>query len=333
MIHISKTYLPVINSLRGLAATAICFYHFVLSTANYVEAPWVRTVFYYAQYGVPLFFVISGIVLPLAMLKNDYQFKHWSTFMLKRLIRLEPPYLVSLVLATAYFTFQTYRHYGLLEFSGNNFLLHLGYLIPFVDGQEWINPIYWSLAVEFQFYLFLSIAFLALKHPFFIYRFLIYILILGISFISTDKAFIFRWLPLFLVGIVYVLKQHKIIPFKEYVLVSLFSFILIYYLLDFPNFCVAIFTLILVHYFPNYNPKYSNWLGKISYSLYLIHLIIGQAFVNFLSHSYRLPYQKVIVILLGYALSVFAAWLLHKWVELPSKQASSTLKYDTTKQA
>ena len=61
----SKTYIPVLNSLRGLAATAICFYHFVLSTANYVEETWVRTVFYYAQYGVPLFFVIKllGILL------------------------------------------------------------------------------------------------------------------------------------------------------------------------------------------------------------------------------------------------------------------------------
>lgn len=326
-----KTYLPVINSLRGLAATAICFYHFVLSTANYVETPWVRTVFYYAQYGVPLFFVISGIVLPLALLKNEYQLQHWVTFMTKRLVRLEPPYLVSLLLATAYLIFQTYRHTGLLEFSGSNFLLHLGYLIPFVEGQKWINPIYWSLAVEFQFYLFLSLAFIGLKQPFFSRRFLVYILMLAACFISNEKAFIFRWLPLFLVGIVYVLKQHKIIDLKEYLLVSLVSFGLIYYVLDFPNLCVAIFTLSMVHYFPNYNPKFSNWLGKISYSLYLIHFIIGQALVNFLSHTYRLPYQKILVILLAYALSVFAAWLLYKWVEKPSKEASARFKYRTTK--
>ncbi|MBL4648697.1 MAG: acyltransferase [Aureispira sp.] len=327
----SKTYLPVINSLRGLAATAICFYHFVLSTANYVEEVWVRTLFYYAQYGVPLFFVISGIVLPLAMLKNDYQFKHWSTFMLKRLVRLEPPYLVSLVLATAYLMFQTYRHSGIVAVSGLNFLLHLGYLIPFVEGQKWINPIYWSLAVEFQFYLFLSVAFIGLKQSLFSRRLLMYILLLGACFISHEKALIFRWLPLFMVGIVYVLQQHKIIPFKEFAIVSLFSFGLIYYRLGFPNLCVAIFTLSMVHYFPNYNPKYSSWLGKISYSLYLMHLIIGQALVNFLSHTYRLPYQKIIVILLGYTLSVSVAWLLYRRIEHPSKQASLKLQYTSTK--
>lgn len=328
---LSKTYLPVINSLRGLAATAICFYHFVLSTANYVEEVWVRTFFYYAQYGVPLFFVISGIVLPLAMLKNDYQLKHWATFMLKRLVRLEPPYLVSLVVATAYLMFQSYRYTGVLEFSGSNFLLHLGYLIPFVEGQQWINPVYWSLAVEFQFYLFLSLAFIGLKQPLFSARFLIYVLMLGASFISTEKALIFRWLPLFLLGIAYVLQQHKVIPFKEFILVFLISCGLVYHHLDLPNLCVAIFTLGAVHYFPNYNPKLSHFLGKISYSLYLIHLIIGQALVNFLSHSYRLPYQKIVVILLGYGLSVFAAWLLYKWVELPSKKASSKLQYPSPK--
>lgn len=324
---LQKTYFPIINSLRGLAATSICFYHFVLSTANYVEEEWTRTVFYYAQYGVPLFFVISGIVLPLSMLKNEYQLNNWSTFLLKRLIRLEPPYLISLVLATVYTIFQTYRHYGVWEFSGSNFLLHLGYLIPFVDGQEWLNPVYWSLAVEFQFYLFLSLAFIGLKHPLFGWRFLIYSLMLGSAFLSQEKVFIFRWLPLFLIGILYVLKRFERIAFKEYLVVSLLALICAYYTLDLPNICVAIFTLIMVHYYPNYNPKHSHWLGKISYSLYLTHLITGQAIVNFLSHSYRLTYQKILVILFAYGVSVFVAWLLYQYVEKPSKKASDQFKY------
>ncbi len=325
------TYLPVINSLRGIAATAICFYHFVLSTANYVEETWIRTFFYYGQYGVPLFFVISGIVLPWTMLKNNYILKHWTNFITKRLVRLEPPYLASLVLATMYLLFQTYRHYGTIEFSLFNFLLHLGYLIPFVKGQEWINPIYWSLAVEFQFYLFLSVALIFLKDHLWYRRWAMYVFIFGVSFISHEKALLFRWLPLFLVGILYVLKQYSIISLKEYFTISIFSLGLTYYLLGIPNLVVAIFTLIIVHYFPSYNPKYSNWLGKISYSIYLIHLIIGQALVNFLSHTYRLPYQKILVILLGYAVSVGAAWLLYQWVEKPSKQASKRIYYKSTK--
>jgi peptidoglycan/LPS O-acetylase OafA/YrhL len=66
-------YIPVITSLRGLAATAVCFYHFVLSIGNYVKDELIRSIFYYGQCGVPIFFVITGVVLPLVMLKKNYK--------------------------------------------------------------------------------------------------------------------------------------------------------------------------------------------------------------------------------------------------------------------
>lgn len=322
-----KTYLPVISSLRGWAATAICFYHFIWSTANYIEDEFIRAIFYYAQYGVPMFFVISGVVLPLSMLNNNYQFKHLSTFISKRLIRLEPPYLVSLIFGALYLIFQSYRHTNAMVFSWTNFLLHLGYLIPFVEGQQWINPIYWSLAVEFQYYLFLSIGWLALNHSKSYWRYSIYTIMLTACFISQDKALVFRWLPLFLIGIVYVLHQSKKIDTKEYLLVSLLGLFSILYWLGICNMLVSLVTLSIIHYCPNHNPFYSDWIGKRSYSLYLLHLIVGQALVNFLSHSYRLPYQKVLVILLGYGISLFAAWLLHKYIEKPSQIAAKQLIY------
>lgn len=327
MKYTPKTYLPIISSLRGLAATAICFYHFVWSTVDYIKNEWVRTIFYYAQYGVPLFFVISAIVLPLSMFKHNYQFSHLKTFMLKRLIRLEPPYFVSLILATIYLIFQSCRHNEISGLNLDNFLLHLGYLIPFVEGQDWINPIYWSLAVEFQYYIFLSIAFLALRHSQITWRLLAYSIMLAACHLSDNKAFLFRWLPLFLMGILYVTHRQKVIQVFEYFIVSLLSLIGVYYLLGIENALVAVFTLLLVHFFPHYNPRITNWIGKLSYSLYLLHLTIGQPLVNFLSHHYRLPYQKVVVLLTGYLISLFAAWLLHKYVEKPSQFTAANLDY------
>ena len=320
------TYIPIITSLRGLAATAICFYHFVLSTVDYIEDEMLRNIFYYAQYGVPMFFVISGVVLPLTMLKHDYQLQKLPQFILKRLVRLEPPYLVSLILATGYLFFQAYRHGGELAVSWYNFLLHLGYLIPFVEGQSWMNPIYWSLAVEFQYYLFLSVAFVALKHPHIGWRLLVYGLMFFASFITNEKAFICRWLPLFLVGIVYVLYQYQRIKIVEYSIVSLGCLFLVQYLLGTPNMVMAVVTLMAIHYYPNFNNRWTNWVGEISYSLYLLHLLVGQALVNYLSHSFRQPYEKVLVILLGYAVSLFAAWVLYKLVEQPSKRAAKKIR-------
>ncbi|MCH2022467.1 MAG: acyltransferase [Saprospiraceae bacterium] len=322
-----RTYIPVITSLRGLAATAICFYHFVLGTSNYIETEWIRNFFYYAQYGVPMFFVISGVVLPVSLLNNNYQISRLPKFILKRLVRLEPPYLISLIVAVLYLVFQGYHHSNIVAFSWSNFLLHLGYLIPFVEGETWINPIYWSLAVEFQYYLFLSVAFIALKNKNFVIRLSVYVFVFGISFISDEKALLWRWLPMFLVGIIYVLFQYKIILLKEYVLVSFCSLFLVNYILGIPNMVVVIFCIFVIHYYPSFNFKFSRRLGEISYSLYLIHFVVGQAIINFLSHTYRLPFQKFLVILTGYFVSLFVAWILYIVVESPSKKVSSSIRY------
>lgn len=323
----SKNYIPIISSLRGWAATAICLYHFVWSTAYYITDEWVRTIFYYAQYGVPMFFVISGVVLPMSLCKNNYQLKHFPIFITKRLVRLEPPYWISLLLGAAYLVFQHYRHQGIIEFSWTNFLLHLGYLIPLFDDQQWINPVYWSLAVEFQYYIIIGIGWQLISHTQARWRFMAYCLVLGLSFLSQEKALVFRWLPMFLIGIVYVLQQQNRVQIKEYYLVFFLSLSHITYFLGLPHLLTCLFTLSCIHYFPNYNPYYSHWVGERSYSLYLIHLIVGQALVNFLSHIYYLPYQKFLIVLLGYSSSLLAAWLIHYYIERPSQWAAKQLQY------
>ena len=90
--------------------------------------------------------------------------------MLKRLIRLEPPYLVSLLLVLAFgFIFDPNSPEsvgGPFHFDLPNTLGHLLYLNGFFD-QPWANPVYWSLAIEFQFYLMVGLIFplVASKNP------------------------------------------------------------------------------------------------------------------------------------------------------------------------
>ena len=90
---------------------------------------------------------------------------------------------------------------------------------------------------------------------------------------------------------------------------------------------VVIFCLLVIHYYPSFNCKVTRWLGEISYSLYLLHLVVGQALVNFLAHTYRLPFQKVLVILTGYFVSLLFAWIFYKIVESPSKKAAALIRY------
>ena len=103
--------------------------------------------------------------------------------------------------------------------------------------------------MEFQYYLFLSVAFIALKHKNIVFRLLVYAFVFSTCFISDEKALIWRWLPMFLVGIVYVLYEHKYIRIGEYTCVSLLSLFLVQYLLGIPNMAVVIICLLVIHYF------------------------------------------------------------------------------------
>ena len=60
--------ISVINTLRGIAALVVCLYHFVCTTTDYIESQIILDIFSFGKKGVQIFFIISGIVIPLSML-------------------------------------------------------------------------------------------------------------------------------------------------------------------------------------------------------------------------------------------------------------------------
>lgn len=311
--------LPIIESLRGWSATAVCVYHFVWGTVDYVQAPWARALSYWGQYGVTVFFVISSVVLPWSMLRRQYQMEDWWAFIKRRLYRLEPPYLASILLAVVVLWAKAQYHQEPYALDGYNLLLHLGYCIPFVEGETWVNPVYWSLAVEFQYYLLLSVVVVAWRQKEPWWRWLSWALLLSLSFCSSEKALIFRWLPLFVVGGSYVLWRWGLIQAVEAILLALVCMGLIGFQLGMAHVGAVLATLTLIHCYPNYNPRWSAILGAWSYSLYLVHLPVGQSLINVLSHHFKAGWQQGLVLGLGYGMSVGVAALLYYWVERPSQ--------------
>lgn len=314
-----RPYIPIIESLRGCAASAVCFYHFVWGTVDYIEAPWARNLSYWGQYGVTLFFVLSGLVLPLALLRYQYKITHFFTFLRKRIWRLEPSYLCSILITIIYLVLQAWWHQHSLEFSWLNISLHIGYLLPFFEEETWLNPVYWSLAVEFQYYCLLGLIFPLWVSPRLVLRCSCYVLLLGLSVVSNQKDLIFRWLPLFLISGNYILYQQKHLSKVEFRGIFILCLLFLNYVLTIEHSIVVVSTLLLVHFFPFFNPKWLAWLGRCSYGLYLLHWTVGQALINVLSHHYRLPYEKVLVLLIGYGVSVLIASFFYYWIEKPSK--------------
>jgi peptidoglycan/LPS O-acetylase OafA/YrhL len=86
-----------VELVRGLAALAVCIFHFTkyLWPAESIT----RKVGSFGWVGVESFFVISGFIIPYAMHRAGYQYAHFFRFLVKRYLRLAPPYLVAIALA------------------------------------------------------------------------------------------------------------------------------------------------------------------------------------------------------------------------------------------
>lgn len=84
-----------IDVLRGIAAILVTFFHLTggialsQNTADYGK---------YGYLGVEIFFVISGFILPYSMYKTGYDINNFGRFMLKRVIRIYPAYLVAVAI-------------------------------------------------------------------------------------------------------------------------------------------------------------------------------------------------------------------------------------------
>lgn len=121
----------------------------------------------YTWFGVQFFFVISGFVLALPFARSKLagapapSLKHYY---LRRLTRIEPPYIIGLVIFMLLLSFFDARWQHRLP----NFFASFFYVHNLVYGEmSRIGSIFWSLEVEVQFYLlapFLALIF-AIKPP------------------------------------------------------------------------------------------------------------------------------------------------------------------------
>src|SRR5471032_2356193 len=109
--------------------------HFTHANGYFMDRmPSFGEVFQHGHLGIWIFFCISGFVIPYAMRNVDYSISSGArTFFFRRVIRLEPPYVASVLLALAlsYAASLTPLFAGTLpEFDPRAFLLQFFYLVP-----------------------------------------------------------------------------------------------------------------------------------------------------------------------------------------------------------
>jgi peptidoglycan/LPS O-acetylase OafA/YrhL len=156
----SGLYIPELDGLRFVAIFFVYVYHVSIDVVRHTppgaQQPSSPLYFLVQQLniGVPLFFAISGMILGLPFAR------YWllrgpkvslRRYFLRRVTRLEPPYIASLLLL---FVVKYLGHRGTIAAM----LPHLGASLVYLHNLIYqdlstINPAAWSLEVEVQFYI------------------------------------------------------------------------------------------------------------------------------------------------------------------------------------
>jgi peptidoglycan/LPS O-acetylase OafA/YrhL len=151
-------WIPEIDGLRFVAITATLLVHILGETyirggqtfpAKYADLVW--TFIDHGDRGVLLFFAISGFILAQPFLRHHLlrgQPVSIKAFFKRRLTRLEPPYILCLLIYGFAIAVSQHRLWSLIP----PLLTHVVYLRNFVPGESF-NFVTWSLEVEVQFYI------------------------------------------------------------------------------------------------------------------------------------------------------------------------------------
>lgn len=326
----SRQHIGSIDLLRGLAALAVCFYHFTKTAANgeiYLpDGNFLKMIGSYGDLGVTSFFVISGFVIPWSMYNNGYTWKNFGGFLAKRSIRIELPYLASILLILAVdFLFTLGPSYTGPGFSvdGFNLLLHIGYLVPFFH-QEWLNPIFWTLAIEFQYYILMAVLFPLLVHPGRVVRYLLLLVLFVLGILVMDWKWVFHYLLLFLPGILVFLVRTRQIGKAEFFTGLLIVFLSVLFKLGLPSLVAVIIPVVFI-YFP-VHIRAVFW-GNISYSLYLVHGLAGGHLIYLSRHFIQSEIHRSAFVFVAVLFSIGVAWIFYRLVEKPSIRLSHRIKY------
>jgi peptidoglycan/LPS O-acetylase OafA/YrhL len=147
-----------LDVLRGLAALAVVFNHFGYFLPSGVKDPvyqWINP----GDYGVFVFFLISGYIVPASLERKGSVRSFWVS----RLFRLYPLYLLAVAIAVTLYM----MHVGGLRGEGadpETSILSQTLMMSNVLAGQNVPNVVWSLSYEMIFYLLLTALFMARVH-------------------------------------------------------------------------------------------------------------------------------------------------------------------------
>ena len=355
-----------LDGLRGIAILLVVSFHYInnqlAGTTNRIGHILEKATGF-GWLGVDLFFILSGFLIGGILITNKESKNYFSTFYVRRLVRIVPNYVLLLACYGIIWYFGlTAGNYFL---TGNNDIPFWSYFLMlhnfFMAGHHSMGndslSITWSIGVEEQFYLIFPLLVYFIRD-----RWLPVLLISLIILANLIRAQFDHWIPRYVLlparfdGLAmgflvawlhkrgylqrHLRKLQSILPWTVASVVLICGYFYWKYS-DLGVFKHTLFAiifssgLILALISPNswYGSFLRNsvlvWVGTISYSLYLFHqLILG------LTHHFILKNENQInspidiwVSILAFFLSLLCAWGVYKWLEQPMVLIGKRFKY------
>lgn len=313
-----------IDGLRAIAALSVVLFHSAAGDhipiiSATLPGP-LRTILEHSNAGVAIFFVLSGFVIAHTLHHVQPSFGAVGRFMLKRSLRLDPPYwaIIALTVAIGLTRGTTY--------SMPQILAHLVYLQDLLGFQP-VSPIFWTLCLELQFYLVFALLLLARSQALFLLAFIASIPLSCVPIMTG--LFTDLWYG-FLLGAGAYMSWRA----QDLRALAFFPYALAFVLLGavrrdlFMEACavtalVVLYATMTAHIYDWLSARIFQFLGAISYSLYLVHNpATGATFragYALLGHSI---WSEVICWIGAIAASIGFAWVTWFLIERPSIRLS-----------
>lgn len=312
-----------IQILRGLSSISVLLCHASFPLSSY---PKLAGFLIYGQLGVHVFFFISGYIIIYSLIKNKYSVRHFFTFLAKRSVRIDPLYITTIILTlTSFWLFSHFTSFKgkPIPFIFEQFISHLFYIVPFTKWSFY-NHVFWTLCIEFQFYILIGIIYFISNKWLFK---AIFILAFSLScFIDVPNSYymVTNYAPIFAMGISLI--EYQLSKKNVYILCYTMCAIMTYLHFDLLTLglIIASSAMIILN-----NKEYFalNFLGHISYSLYLIHplvlLYLSGIFKRFLP---QLIHYQLIGLFIQVLLSIAVAYVFYLLIEKPSLRLSKEIK-------
>ena len=361
-------HLPQLTWLRGIAALLVLFSHINRAneasyTGEQAQDYWLLNWLDLGSFGVALFFTLSGCTLYLSSYRKGFpDVRSWYVFYLKRFFRIWPAFAVSLLV---YIIAGELLHETLLPYHGGwlatqftnpytltDILNYLLLIFNLTGPSELFNNAYWSLPVEFQYYLMLPVLVILVQRYGPITLFAMVVLghiLYKADFDSIDSTLVFRLFFTFCLGVyagyLYTNTRMRLAAwFTVPVILLMTAFTYLFsagafrekpmpsewIVYGFIAVGVVILSVITTFKLPKKIDILLTFYGDISYSLYLFHnLIIATVVLYFIQFSnYLFNFKLLYLTVSTMIFATFAAWLSYKYIELPAIQCSKHLSHD-----